>query len=79
MSNCIEKSKLWDINDASAKEYHYLIDEMITIDNEAIAMVDRLGFTRLMKKAVPRYNIPSRTYFIENIIPDIYKKTVVKI
>nr|CAH7764067.1 unnamed protein product [Callosobruchus chinensis] len=47
---------------------------MIALDNEPLSMVDRVGFNRLMHKAVPRYKIPSRTFMTEKIVPDIYDR-----
>nr|CAH7731401.1 unnamed protein product [Callosobruchus chinensis]CAH7759600.1 unnamed protein product [Callosobruchus chinensis] len=47
---------------------------MIALDNEPLSMVDRVGFNRLMHKAVRRYKIPSRTFMTEKIVPDIYDR-----
>ncbi|CAG9789608.1 unnamed protein product [Diatraea saccharalis] len=74
-----ERKLLWDINDSRSKTYHYLIGEMIAIDNEPFAVVERVGFKRLMEKAVPQYKMPSRTYMTENVIPDIYDRIHTKI
>jgi len=52
---------------------------MLALDNEAINIVERRGFVRLLKAALPRYKVPSRPYFSEKIIPDIYNKIVEKI
>jgi len=51
----------------------------IALANEAINMVERRAFVRLLKTALLRYKIPSRPYFSEKIIPDIYNKIVAKI
>lgn len=74
-----ERKLLWDVNDPKSKKYHYLIGEMIAIDNEPFSIVERVGFTRLMEKAVPQYKMPSRTYITEKIIPDIYDRIHAKI
>lgn len=74
-----ERKMLWDINDFRSKTYHYLIGEMIAIDNEPLSIVERVGFKRLMEKAVPQYRMPSRTYMTENIIPDMYNRIHSKI
>ncbi|XP_023223466.1 zinc finger BED domain-containing protein 4-like [Centruroides sculpturatus] len=52
---------------------------MIALDNEPLSLVERVGFKRLMEKAVPQYNIPGRTYMTEKIIPDIYNRICYKI
>ncbi|CAK1542642.1 unnamed protein product [Leptosia nina] len=59
LAETVERKEYWDINDAKSKQYHYLIGEMIALDNEPLSMVDRVGFNRLMHKAVPRYKISS--------------------
>ncbi|CAK1553203.1 unnamed protein product [Leptosia nina] len=64
--------------DTNAKKYHVLIAEMIALD-EAVNIVERVGFRRLINSALPRYNIPSRPYFSDNVIPEIYRKVVEKI
>ncbi|XP_057667242.1 zinc finger BED domain-containing protein 4 [Diorhabda carinulata] len=72
LEKCAEISKLWDINDPKVKKYHVLIAEMIALDNEVVNIVERAGFRRLINSALPRYNIPSRPYFSDNVIPEIY-------
>lgn len=79
LSEAVERKQQWPIHDIRSKEYHYLIGEMIALDNEPLALVDRVGFNRLMQKAVPRYKIPSRTFMTDNIIPDIYDRITKKI
>ncbi|GBP20531.1 Zinc finger BED domain-containing protein 4 [Eumeta japonica] len=48
-----ERKLLWDINDPKSIKYHYLIGEMIALDNEPLSLVERVGFQRLMATAVP--------------------------
>ncbi|KAJ8928695.1 hypothetical protein NQ314_018705 [Rhamnusium bicolor] len=71
LTEIIERKLMWDISDAKLKEYHYLIREMIALDNKPLSMMDRVGFRRLMQKALPRYKIPSRTNITDKIVPDI--------
>lgn len=80
LQQLLEKKKLWDINDSRAKRYHYLIGEMIAVDNEPLSIVDHhVGFKRLINNALPQYTIPGRTYFTEKIIPDMYERVVSKL
>lgn len=72
LKETVDRKLLWDINDPRSKKYDYLIGEMIVIDNEPFSLVERVGFARLMEKAVPQYKMPSRTYMTENVIPEIY-------
>ncbi|KAF9409281.1 hypothetical protein HW555_011316 [Spodoptera exigua] len=79
LAETVERKQYWGINDSKSQEFHYLIGEMIALDNEPLSIVDRVGFNRLMQKAVPRYKLPSRTYMTEKIIPDIYDRIIKKI
>ena len=69
-----EKHKKWQINDPRAKAIHYRIGEMMALDNQPFNIVEHTGFQRLMKLVAPNYVIPSRRYFSEKIIPNIYDK-----
>ncbi|KAL0811965.1 hypothetical protein ABMA28_009363 [Loxostege sticticalis] len=80
LAETLEKKKVWDINDSRAKRVHYLIGEMIAVDNEPFAIVEsHEGFRRLLNNILPQYQIPGRNYFSENIISDIYQRVVSKI
>ena len=47
---------------------------MMALDNQPFNIVEHIGFQRLMKLVAPSYEIPSRKYFSEKIIPNIYDK-----
>lgn len=79
LKQTVERKLLWDINDPKSIKYHYLIGEMIALDNEPLSVVERVGFKRLLQNAVPQYKIPGRTYMTEKIIPDIYNRISSKI
>lgn len=74
-----EKMNKWAISDRRAQEFHYLIGEMLVLDNLPFLTVENQGFRRLMAKAAKNYNVPSRTFFSTNIIPDMYEKCVAKL
>nr|CAI5833263.1 unnamed protein product [Callosobruchus analis] len=48
---------------------------MITLDNQPLPIVENTGFINLMRKVKPKYDIPCRRYFTENIIPQLYRET----
>lgn len=79
LSEAFDRKLLWDINNATAKKYHYLIAEMIALDNEPLCVVERVGFARLLKQALPRYELPSRAFMTQKIVPDIYNRIFKKI
>ena len=45
---------------------------MIAIDSQLFSIVEDTGFVRLMKHTCPQYIVPSRKYFSEKIIPEMY-------
>ena len=65
---------MWSINDPKVKAIHYRIGEMIAPDNQPFFYVQDIGFQRVMKLVAPRYEIHSRRYFSEKIVPSIYDK-----
>lgn len=70
---------LEDINDSRAKRCHYLIAEMIAIDDEPLSMVNyHVGFRILLQNPLLQYCIPGRTRFTHNVVPDIYERVVIK-
>lgn len=44
------------------------------LDNQPYSIVDNQCFKQLMSHVVPQYALPSRKYFSQNIIPDIYSR-----
>ena len=47
---------------------------MMAIDLQPFSVVEDVGFRRLMAELEPRYVLPSRQYFSEVLIPEIYAK-----
>jgi hypothetical protein len=47
---------------------------MIPVDIQPYSITSDTGFQRLLRKTCPNYNIPSRNYFTDTIIPDIFQK-----
>ena len=77
----IERTKKWDIKDPRARNIHRKIGEMIALDCHHFPIVDDVGFSCLLHSVEPRYNIPSRKYITEKVLPSIYddvKATVTK-
>ena len=65
------KVQPWDINDARAVRVHKKIAEMMALDFQPFSIVSDVGFIRLLNTLEPRYKLPSRHYFTENIIPEM--------
>jgi len=82
LSEVQDRSKPWDINDQRAQRVHRKIGEMLAIDCQPISMVEDVGFRQVLKLLEPHYQCPSRKYFTETIIPNIYsgmKEEVVRL
>ena len=67
--------KIWDINDPKAERIHRKIAEMMALDYQPLSVVNDIGFTRLLQTVEPKYKIPSRKYFTDNVLPKI-KETI---
>ena len=50
---------------------HKKIAEMMVLDFQPLSIVSDVGFIRLLNMLEPRYKVPSRRYFMENIIPQM--------
>lgn len=79
IESILAKKKIWDINDHRSQEIHYLIGEMIPVDIQLYSVTSDIGFNRLIAKLCPNYSIPSKKYFTEKIISDIFTKVKTKI
>ena len=79
IESILVKKKIWDINDHRSREIHYLIGEMIVVDIQPYSVTSDIGFNRLIEKLCPNYSIPSKKYFTEKIIPDMFTKVKTKI
>lgn len=69
----------WKINDPRAQAIHKTTAEMIAVDNQPLSILEDQGFSRLMSLLKPKYQVPSRKYMSETVIPKVYeqlKKTV---
>lgn len=73
LETVLNKKKVWDINHPASVELHYAIGKMIAIDNQPYSFVEDEGFRNVMYKAQPQYQIPSREYFKQNIVPKMYE------
>ena len=63
--------KVWDINDPKAERIHDKIAEMMALDYQPLSVVTDVGFTSLLQTIKPRYKMPSRKYFTDDVLPKI--------
>ena len=50
------------------------LTHFITLDDQPLSVVDNVGFRRLLKVLEPRYEIPSRLYITDLMLPKVYDK-----
>lgn len=74
MEEITEKSRCWDINDPRSQNIHRKIGEMIAVDYQPFTIVEDTGFCSLLRLLEPKYNIPSRKYFTETVVPKIHDR-----
>ena len=67
-----EQKDTWHYDNSERKIVTQWIAEMMAIDSQLFSIVEDIGFVRLMANVCPRYSMPSRKYFAEKIIPDMY-------
>ncbi|XP_068122242.1 E3 SUMO-protein ligase ZBED1-like [Hyperolius riggenbachi] len=73
MQSFIKGTKL-DPKSKQAKDLNRAVAYFIAKDMMPLRLVEKPGFLHLMKKAIPLYKVPSRTYFSSNEIPRMYKE-----
>lgn len=70
----MEKAQQWPINHSSSIKIHEAIAKMISFDMQPIQIVENEGFQNLIHCLEPKYIIPSRKYFAETLLPDLFQK-----
>ena len=63
------------IDNSQALTIHKRIGEMIALDCQPVSIVTDVGFINLLRQLEPRYTLPSRKYFTQNVIPAIFTDT----
>ena len=66
--------KVWDINDPKPERIHRKIAEMMALDYQPLSVITDVGFTSLLQTIEPRYKMPSRKYFTDNVLSKIKGK-----
>lgn len=72
LSEFINKKKKWSIDSPEAQKVHRAIGKMIAVDIQPYSIVHDSGFKELIDVLESRYVLPSRKFFSEKIIPDMY-------
>ena len=67
-----ENKEAWTYEHPQHKKVTNWIAEMMALDSQPFSIVEDAGFLRLLANVCPKYVMPSRKYFSEKIIPDIF-------
>ena len=70
----VEKHQQFGFDHPKSREINKLIAELIAVDNQPFSIVDDVGFMLLLNRLEPRYKLPSRRYFSETLIPNVFDK-----
>jgi hypothetical protein len=79
LEQCLSRTQRWQIDHPSAVKIHNAIGRMIAIDIQPIQLVENTGFVELVQLLEPRYQIPSRKYITERVLPDLFEQVKIKI
>ena len=74
LQDSLMSKKVWDINDNRSKAIHKKILKMMALDNQPFSMVEDDGFIDLMAHLQPHYLLPSRRYFADKMLPQVYEE-----
>ena len=73
VEKCTRKVAALDNNSPRAQELTVAIARMLIADCQPFSMVGDVAFKTLLRVAEPRYRIPNRSVFSEEIIPRLYE------
>ncbi|KAI6653958.1 Zinc finger BED domain-containing protein 4-like [Oopsacas minuta] len=79
MEKVIDRNLQWDNSHAKSIQLYKLIGEMITLDDLPFSHVEDIGFIMFVHKLAPLYNLKTRKYYSEKIMPDIYESVSNKV
>ena len=67
-----ERKDLWSYSHPQHKKVTGWIAQMIAIDSQPFSIVEHTGFLRPLNNVCPLYAVPSRKYFAEKVIPEMF-------
>ena len=74
LQECMKKQEKYPINSPRAQAIAKQIGVFLCQDLHPLSTVERPGFENLMRVVDPKYDVPCRKYFTENIIPKLYEE-----
>ncbi|KAL0150404.1 hypothetical protein M9458_054221, partial [Cirrhinus mrigala] len=74
VATVFEKIKKFANDSAKARDITEKVMEFIALDDQPFSVVEDIGFRRLIHHIEPRYTLPSRRYFTETSLPEMYDR-----
>uniref|UniRef100_A0A3B4T2Q5 HAT C-terminal dimerisation domain-containing protein n=1 Tax=Seriola dumerili TaxID=41447 RepID=A0A3B4T2Q5_SERDU len=75
ISEAFERHRKYDKNSHEARKLDRAVAEFICMDQVPVYTVEKHGFQQMLEQFNPRYQLPSRNYFMYTEIPKIYTET----
>lgn len=79
LEQCASMKEAWPIDHPRAQAISTAIGSMIALDCQPFSVVEDEGFKRLIKLLAPKYVLPSRRYFAETVLNDMYEHLRLKV
>ena len=74
LTDVFQKREKMSKDNSRAIKITEALTHFITLDDQPLSVVDNVGFRRLLKVLEPRYEIPSRLYITDLMLPKVYDK-----
>ena len=71
LTESIDRTRTWSTSDDRALHISRKIGEMVARDSQPFSIVSDAGFLDLLKALEPRYQVLSRKYITDKVIPQI--------
>ncbi|KAM4559372.1 zinc finger BED domain-containing protein 4 [Odontesthes bonariensis] len=72
VADIFEKSRKFTKDSVKAKGITEKVMEYMALDDQPFSVVEDVGFRRLIQHIEPRYTLPSRRYFADVCLPELY-------
>ena len=70
----VQQHATWSTQHPNSQKMDRLLAEMMCLDLQPAATVERMGFLNVMAFACPQYKMKTRNFFSETEIPNLYEE-----
>lgn len=79
LTTAFERKAVFPADSVRARGITNRITKMIALDDQPFSVVENVGFRGLMEYVEPRYKMPSRRYFSDVCLPELYNVVATRI